>query len=91
MFKEIAMLIAPSCGGHLRQARREMGQIRHTTTAEERFDERKATSSSADNPAIWLAPGLVRSNFVVARLDETENHAQQPVGIWEMSAQLAKT
>jgi hypothetical protein len=51
-FKEIVMLIAPSCGGHLRQARREMGQIRQTTTAEERFDERKATSSSADNPAI---------------------------------------
>jgi hypothetical protein len=29
-------------------------------------------------------------NFVEARLDETENHAQQPMGIWEMSAQLAE-
>ena len=34
---------------------------------------------------------LVRSNFVVARLDETENHTQHPMGIWEMSAQLAET
>ena len=30
----------------------------------------------------------LRSNFVAARLDETENHAQQP-GIWGMSLKIS--
>jgi hypothetical protein len=34
---------------------------------------------------------MANVGFVEARLDETENHVQQPMGIWEMSAQLAET
>ena len=79
MFKGIVMLIAPSCGGHLRQRDRRWGQIRQTTTAEARFDEGKATSPSAARQTIrrfGCQRGWLGSNFVAARLDETENHTQ---------------
>ncbi len=94
MFKEILMLIASSCGGHLRQRDRRWGQIRQTTTADARLDEGKATSCSAAKQTIrrfGCQRGWLGSNFVAARLDETENHTQQPMGIWEMSAQMSET
>ena len=56
------------------------GQMRQTTTAEVRLDEGKAASSGPARPSnstIWLPTGRLRSNFVAARLDETENRAQQ--------------
>src|SRR3984893_19166885 len=55
--------------------------MRQTATAEVRLDEGKAMSSSA---ARWATRRFgfeqrqLRSNFVAARLDETENRAQQP-------------
>src|ERR1700730_14227312 len=54
--------------------------MRQTATAEVRLDEGKAMSSSA---ARWATRRFgfeqrqLRSNFVAARLDETENRAQQ--------------
>jgi hypothetical protein len=48
---------------------------------EMRLDEGKATTSSAAKRAIrrfGFEQRQLRSNFVAPRLDETENHAQQP-------------
>ena len=56
------------------------GQMPQTTTAELRLDEGKATSSGAVRPSdslFWLPTGRLQSNFVVARLAETENRAQR--------------
>ncbi len=55
--------------------------MRQTTTAEVLLDEGKATSSSAARratPRFGCQRGWLRSNFVGARRDETENHPQQP-------------
>src|ERR1700731_2128856 len=55
--------------------------MRQTATAEGRLDEGKATSSSAARRAtrrFGFEQRQLRSNFVAARLDETENRAQQP-------------
>src|ERR1700730_3326287 len=55
--------------------------MRQTATAEVRLDEGKAMTCSA---ARWgtrrfgFEQRQLRSNFVAARLDETENRAQQP-------------
>ncbi len=67
--------------------------MRQTTTAEVRLDQGKTASSGAVRPSdspFWLPPGRPRSNFVAGRLDEAENHAQQPgnpgnVGLQEMA------
>jgi hypothetical protein len=55
--------------------------MRQTARAEVRLDEGKATSSSTARRAtrrFGFEQRQWRSNFVAARLDETENHAQQP-------------
>src|SRR5712671_2894760 len=55
--------------------------MRQTATAEVCLDEGKATSSSTARRAtrrFGFEQRQLRSNFVAARLDETENHAQQP-------------
>jgi hypothetical protein len=49
-----------------------------------------AVPGSLREKPIKIGTQVVRSNLVVAWLDETENHAQQPMGIWEMSAQMAE-
>jgi hypothetical protein len=67
--------------------------MRQTATAEVRLDEGKATSSSTARRAtrrFGFEQRQLRSNFVAARLDETENRAQQPgnlgnVGLSEQS------
>ena len=70
--------------------------MRQRTTAEVRLDQGKAASSGAVRPSdsqFWPPPGRLRSNFVAARLDEPENHAQQPgnpgnVGLYGPQAAL---
>jgi hypothetical protein len=55
--------------------------MRQTATVEMRFDEGKAASSGATRPSdspFWLPTGRLRSNFVAARLAETENLTHQP-------------
>jgi hypothetical protein len=55
--------------------------MRQAATAEVRLDEGKATSSSTARRAtrrFGFEQRQSRSNFVAVRLDETENHAQQP-------------
>jgi hypothetical protein len=55
--------------------------MRQTATAEVRLDEGKTTSSSTARRAarrFGFEQRQLRSNFVAARLDETENRAQQP-------------
>jgi hypothetical protein len=55
--------------------------MRQTATAEVRLDEGNATSSSTARRAtrrFGFEQRQLRSNFVAVRLDETENHAQQP-------------
>jgi hypothetical protein len=57
------------------------GQMRQTATAEMRLDEGKATSSSTARRAtrrFGFEQRQLRLNFVAARLDETENHTQEP-------------
>src|SRR3984893_9276383 len=81
MFREILALIvrlrappAPACPADGRQ-------MRQTATAEVRLDEGKATSSSTARRAtrrFGFEQRQLRSNFVAARLDETENRAPQP-------------
>ena len=63
------------------------GQIRHTTTAEMRLDEQsnEFQRCEAGNPTIWLPTGLVAIEFRWARLDETENHPQQPGNLGNVS------
>jgi DNA-binding transcriptional regulator YiaG len=63
--------------------------MRQTTTAELRLDEGKARSSGAVRPSdslFWLPPGRLRSNFVAARLAETEI-APNGFGIRRMSVE----
>jgi hypothetical protein len=62
--------------------RHDRGHRRGTTTPEVRPDEDKATSFSAARPSVspfWLSAGRLRSNFVAARLAETENCSQPNV------------
>ena len=57
------------------------GQMRQTTTAEVRLDGGKAASSgpgAAKSPVVLAANGSGRSNFVAARLAETESRALRP-------------
>jgi hypothetical protein len=78
---------------HCCHDRRIGGQVRQTATAAMRLDEGKAMSSSTARRAtrrFGFERRESRSNFVAARLDETENHAQQPgnlgnVGVSEQS------
>jgi hypothetical protein len=56
------------------------GQTRQTTTAEVRLDQGKATSFGLARRAtrrFGCQTGATTVEFVAARLDETENHAQQ--------------
>ena len=64
-----------------------------TTTAEVRLDQGKAASSGAVWPSdslCWLLSGRLRSNFVAARLDEAENHADAGAakndGAWSLTS-----
>ena len=66
--------------------------MRQTATAEVRLDEGKATSSSTARRAtrrFGFEQRQLRSNFVAARLAETENRTQQ-TGNPEMSAYMRK-
>jgi hypothetical protein len=54
--------------------------MRQPTTAEVRLDEHKAASFGPAGPSIlpfWLSTSRLRSNFVAARLAETEDRDQQ--------------
>jgi hypothetical protein len=54
--------------------------MRQPTKAEVRLDEHKAASFGPAGPSIlpfWLSTSRLRSNFVAARLAETEDRDQQ--------------
>src|SRR5512133_703624 len=66
--------------------------MRQTATAVVRLDEGKATSSSTARRAtrrFGFEQRQLRSNFVAARLDETENHAQQPGNLGNVGSRLS--
>src|SRR5690242_4562032 len=55
--------------------------MRQRTTAELRLDQGKATSfgaAEAGNATIRVPTDRLRSNFVAARLDQPDSHAQRP-------------
>jgi hypothetical protein len=69
--------------------------MRQTATVEMRFDEGKAASSGATRPSdspFWLPTGRLRSNFVAARLVETEKQTGNPgnVGLRHLGGGIAR-
>jgi hypothetical protein len=87
MFHEIVSLVAPTAGA-TRTSLRGCGQMRQTTTAEERLDARKAKRCSAMTPA---TDRLVRSQHpsraeVVASNAKTRTMMFVRAAIWGISA-----
>jgi hypothetical protein len=80
MFADILMVTAQLRGATRTGVTGRWSQMRQTTTAEVRLDERNATGCSLASRAtrrFGCQRGWPRSNFVARRPDETEDHAQR--------------